>query len=187
MKLGLQVGGLEKLGSVVKKVITLACHVSIRGSIPRRAANYKGNKMFSFYIEQNLHSTAVAINKPHEDGMFFVETTAATLEKVAGFRKFYLADALNIHAVIFRGRQDIPLGTFRSKEVTVGGDETCIPFKIAGEIDKIFPVTVEDDLIEFYTKFQKIHPFEDGNGRVGGVIVAALSFAKYGVYLAPNQ
>jgi fido (protein-threonine AMPylation protein) len=36
------------------------------------------------------------------------------------------------------------------------------------------PETVEA-LKGWYTDFETIHPFQDGNGRVGGVIVAAWS------------
>lgn len=36
--------------------------------------------------------------------------------------------------------------------------------------DKISTKTIED-IIEFHVRFEKIHPFQDGNGRVGRMII----------------
>lgn len=36
--------------------------------------------------------------------------------------------------------------------------------------DKIDKKKIED-IIEFHVRFQKIHPFQDGNGRVGRMII----------------
>ena len=49
-------------------------------------------------------------------------------------------------------------------------------------------LTVED-LQDWYWDMETIHPFLDGNGRVGGVIVAGFAHARHPEkgWLAPNQ
>ena len=59
----------------------------------------------------------------------------------------------------------------------VGGEYTCPVSEIKAQIKKLLKkynlkqkVTVED-IIEFHYEFEKIHPFQDGNGRVGRLIM----------------
>ena len=59
----------------------------------------------------------------------------------------------------------------------VGGEDTCPVSEVKAQIKELLKkynlkqkVTVED-IIEFHYEFEKIHPFQDGNGRVGRLIM----------------
>jgi fido (protein-threonine AMPylation protein) len=87
-------------------------------------------------------------------------------------------------------------GQWRNTYVTIGGYQPCAPWMIQGEIEEanLFPfefssIIDESDIIRWYRQFEIIHPFIDGNGRVGGVIAAIASywFSKGEYLLAPGQ
>ena len=50
-------------------------------------------------------------------------------------------------------------------------------------------IPTDEILLDWYSDFETIHPFQDGNGRVGGVVVAVYSnlWSTEGKYLAPCQ
>ena len=55
--------------------------------------------------------------------------------------------------------------------------ETIAPKKVSSEIKKLFSwysakeEVKFDDILEFHYRFESIHPFQDGNGRVGRVLM----------------
>ena len=78
------------------------------------------------------------------------------------------------------------MGDYKKMPNEVGGMETALPEETAdrtrdllAEYNSGHAKTLRD-LIDFHVRFERIHPFQDGNGRVGRLILFK-ECLKYGI------
>ncbi len=86
-----------------------------------------------------------------------------------------------LHRILKQGTKDSTLawfavGDYKKRANVVGGKETAKPKDVPtrmktllSQYEALDTVSIED-IIEFHYKFERIHPFQDGNGRVGRLI-----------------
>ena len=88
----------------------------------------------------------------------------------------------NIHRILKSGTSDsqkswFKVGDYKVLPNEVGGVETCAPEKVRAEIQSLLKkyyskkIKTLDDILDFHHRFEAIHPFQDGNGRVGRLLM----------------
>lgn len=87
-----------------------------------------------------------------------------------------------LHSVLKTGTSDsrkdwFAVGEYKKMPNEVGGSDTTLPENVHAEMRKLLdgynalPHKTFENIVAFHVAFERIHPFQDGNGRVGRLIL----------------
>ncbi len=106
------------------------------------------------------------------------------IDEIIDHANFSLTEKLikNLHLILKTGTSDSKLdwfavGDYKKLPNEVGGRDTTLPENVEIEIKKLLTSynnkkeKTLHDIIEFHVQFERIHPFQDGNGRIGRLIM----------------
>lgn len=106
------------------------------------------------------------------------------IDQVIELANYRLSESFikQLHGILKSGTSDsrkawFAVGDYKRFENEVGGNPTAAPENVAKEMNQLLKKYNAEksktfrEIIEFHYEFERIHPFQDGNGRIGRLIM----------------
>lgn len=120
----------------------------------------------------------------HVDDIIETATHFRCIDEIIDNAKAQLSEKFikRLHFMLKTGTSDAQkdwfvVGDYKKLPNEVGGNQTTLPENVSHDMKELLSlynslkhVTLED-IIAFHVQFERIHPFQDGNGRIGRLIL----------------
>ena len=123
-------------------------------------------------------------NPVHIDDIVETQNHFRAIDYVIDHAKDPLTEVIikELHRILKTGTTDsakdwFAVGGYKHLPNEVGGRETTLPENVAKEIKLLLKAYNSnsshsfEDIVDYHVRFERIHPFQDGNGRVGRLIM----------------
>lgn len=182
--------------SKIKRALIEQKRIGLSGNIYHRTqldfaynTNYIEGSIITLEETASIYDTGTIL--ANRDKVIVLKDATETKNHFTLFK--YMLDSINeklsedmikkFHYILKTGtltdseKEWFKVGEYKSIKNFVGNITTSLPSNVANDMkelldwyDTIDKKSIED-VIEFHVRFEKIHPFQDGNGRVGRMIM----------------